>query len=237
MKRNLLFVVLLGTASGLPACATPLTYSAEPIEAWVVDAETKQPLEGVIVTANWELRGGPSPGGSTPAGQLMVMEAVTDKNGRFHFPAWEPKLRLPLTELHNHDPRLLLFKSGYRYAELANERRYISRPETILEPVRRSDWNGKTIELKPFKGTMEEWAEHVYSLGSDIYYDFARGKDCNWKKIPRILTALHKMSLYFDAQGVKLKGWRLGQHVLRIEDIPRNSICGSVDEFFRSYLQ
>src|SRR3990172_3705709 len=77
----------------LTACAlVSLKYSAEPIEARVVDAETKQPLEGVIVTANWELVEGTLAGGPRVLGQMMVMEAVTDANGRFSFPALGPKI-------------------------------------------------------------------------------------------------------------------------------------------------
>lgn len=57
--------------AAVPACATPIRYSAEPIEAWVVDAETKQPLDGVVVTANWQLKEGTF-GGSVQVGQLMV---------------------------------------------------------------------------------------------------------------------------------------------------------------------
>lgn len=209
----------------LPACAA-LTYSAEPIEAWVVDAETQRPLEGVVVVAHWELRGGPSPGGSTPVGQLMVMEAVTDKNGRFHFPAWGPKLRPALTELHNHDPHLILFKSSYRYAGLANEMRYISRPETILEPVRRSDWNGKTIELKPFKGTVEEWARHLGFLMTSLRFV---EENCNWKKTPRIILAL-------DSEKELLKKSGIIRTFYSISYLPTNEKeCGSPQEFFRTY--
>ncbi|NIR44012.1 MAG: hypothetical protein GWN83_08465, partial [Gemmatimonadetes bacterium] len=67
-------IVLLAAALSLQACY-PITYSAEEIEARVVDAGTKEPLEGVIVTANWQLVGGWE--GHTPKGQMKVMETVT----------------------------------------------------------------------------------------------------------------------------------------------------------------
>ena len=76
------FIVLGGVIFSLQACSN--TYSAKAIEAWVVDAETKKPLEGVIVVAHWELNYGLEGGG---AYQLQVMEDVTDKKGRFYFPA------------------------------------------------------------------------------------------------------------------------------------------------------
>lgn len=231
----------------------PSEYSAEAIEARVVDAATKKPLEGVVVTANWQLFYS-TVGGRVHGGQLMVMETVTDKNGKFAFPAWGPKkvpkykpqegdvwiahipFLVPDSYLDNRDPQLLLFKPGYAYQGLQNP----TLSTTDHSSVRRSDWHGKTIELKPFKGTAEEYAEHVYRLSSDMdsILDFARGaKDCNWKKTPRMLAALHKMSLHFEAQGIKLSGWRIGQRIHRIKDIPSVPHCGPVEEFFREYMQ
>ncbi|MHB8535099.1 MAG: peptidase associated/transthyretin-like domain-containing protein [Sulfuricaulis sp.] len=154
-ERLLKILFVLGALVSLPACAGPLTYSAEPIEAWVVDAKTKQPLEGVVVTANWQLEEG-TLGGSVPAGQLMVLESVTDKNGRFFFPAWGPK-RVPKGHLVNDDPQLLLFMSGYEYQRLNNP--YSSNRELRLRPVRRSVWSGRTIELKKFVGTPKQRLE------------------------------------------------------------------------------
>ncbi len=146
-------LLLLSVLFSLSACAQALTYSAEPIEAWVINAETKQPLEGVIVTANWQLEEGTF-GGSVPAGQLMVMEAVTDRDGKFTFPGWGP-LKPKKGHLVDQDPRLLFFKSGYESRWLQNE--YNSSRELRTRPIRRSDWKGKRIEMKKFTGTSKEW--------------------------------------------------------------------------------
>lgn len=232
MKRNirhLLFIlVCLGTP---PACAAdeyPATYAAEAIEARVVDAATKQPLEGVIVTANWELVGGFE--GNTPVGQMKVLEAVTDKNGKFTFPAWGPEPRKK-GYLRNRDPQLLLFKPSYEYKRLANE---VS-SKISMESLRRSEWNGKTIELKKFKGTTEEHAKHISWLSTDMdrIHDYARGaKTCTWKSTPQMLVALHKISFDFEKQNVRPYGGRIH----RIEDIPAHPECGSPKEYFKAFL-
>jgi hypothetical protein len=91
--------------------AFAMNYWAEAIEAWVVDADSGRPLDGVIVVAHWELRYGLEGGGTH---QLMVMEAVTDQQGRFHFPAWGPK-EIPKSlpseaRLKDGDPVLLLYR-------------------------------------------------------------------------------------------------------------------------------
>src|SRR5690348_13390482 len=91
LRKNIYAVLIVALLSvlilSLQACTTSATYySAEPITAWVVDAETKQPLAGVNVVAHWQLEGGLE--GGNNIGQMMVMEAVTDTAGKFSFPAW-----------------------------------------------------------------------------------------------------------------------------------------------------
>lgn len=223
MKRNLLLALLfLSVTHALSACATSLMYTAESMEARIVDADTKEPLEGVIVVAHWELERG-TVGGNVPAGQLRVMEAVTDKEGKFSFPGFGPET-LWDSFLVNKDPELLFFKSGYEYQRLYNE--YNSTRELRTRKVRRSDWDGKTIALKPFKGTGEGYASHLSFMHTSIRSIL---DDCNWKKIPRMLLALRKQKDIFKKQNVR--------HSLYAADyVPTNEKeCGSPEEFFRSY--
>jgi hypothetical protein len=228
MRVKATLCLLLGLLITQTACDGSLLYSAEPIEAWVIDAETKKPLEGVIVTANWELTGGWE--GSYPVGQMMVMEAVTDAKGRFYFPGWGPKLHLGQGKLRDIQPQLLVFKSGYHYRNLANE------PRGSAVYSGKSEWSGKKIELKPFTGTEQEYAEHVYRLDGNL--DRMRdGKECEWTKIPRMLVALHGMREHFDSKGVKLRGWRGGARIRTVLDVGNQRECGLADEIFRSYLQ
>lgn len=198
MKRKVhCLCFVLACLAVLPSCATPLRYSAEPIEARVIDAETKQPLEGVIVTANWQLEEGTF-GGNVQAGQLMVMETVTDKYGKFSFLGWGPR-SVWKGHLVNEDPQLLLFKSGYEYKRLYNEISMSAYREHVLKPIRRSDWSGKTIELKPFRGTMEEYARRLDFMSLTWAYT---GDGCEWKKIPQLVTAIHKQAMTFRQQGI-----------------------------------
>lgn len=175
----LAFWLITGLVAAQSACAGSLTYSAEPIEGWVIDAVTKKPLDGVVVTANWQLEEGTF-GGSVPVGQLMVLEAVTDKDGHYGFPAWGPK-KAPRGHLVIEDPKLLFFKSGYEYQRLLN--RYSSDRELRLRPVRRSDWNGKTILLTKFTGTPKEWFEMLDHV-------LPGGKREDTKRFPKLLTAI-----------------------------------------------
>jgi len=232
--QRTLWVLCLGLAVTQNACTGSPVYYAEAIEAKVIDADTKQPLEGVIVTANWELEEG-TLGGNIPIGQMMVMESVTNKDGRFTLSAWGPKLALK-GHLVNKDPQLLFFKGGYEYRRLVND----FTANYNKEPLRRSQWNGKTIELKSFKGTMEEYAGHIYRLRNDIVLtlDFSYGSpNCNWKRTPRMLVALYKLGLRLEQDGGKRTGWRAEEEISRIlDDIPSSPQCGTAEEFFKDYL-
>lgn len=227
---NLRYLVFLAMLLPLQSCA--FYYKAEPIEAWVVDTGTKQPLEGVIVVAHWQLKGGLE--GGNPVGQMMIMETVTDSTGRFYFPGWGPKLRSLRGELKDQSPGILLFKSGYEYRGLQNN----TTSKTIrgnLELPLRSDWDKKTIEMERFKGAMEEYAKQIYWLSTDMdrIHDIASGaKTCTWKSTPQLLVALHKISLDFEKQNV----YPYGGRIHRIEDIPMYPECGSPTEYFKRFL-
>ena len=56
MMFPLKFTAVTLIVVALNACGSPY-YSSDPIEAWVVDAATDKPIEGAVVTANWQLVG------------------------------------------------------------------------------------------------------------------------------------------------------------------------------------
>lgn len=221
-------LLLVFVALSLPACAK--TYSAEPITATVVDAETWEPLEGVNVVAEWQLHD-PNWHG---AGSLEVVEAVTDKNGEFYIPGWGPKAvpsHLPYgTRLGNDDPGLSFFKSGYRIRGLSNMRQ----PERLHPwndiPVRYSDWDGKLIWLEKFKGSLEEYGKYIHD---PIKY-WGTGIPCVWKKTPRLYAALIKERERLDGLGIPNSDL---PSLENMENTFKNRKCGSAKELFREYLR
>jgi len=182
----------------LQACTV---YSAKPITATVVDAQTNRPIEGVVVVAHWELNGGLE--GGNIVGNMMVMETTTDSGGVFHFSAWGPRLKPKGTpfsaQLKDNDPEFYLFKSGYRPGVFKNagdmdkERR---------DPrVRASDWDGKEMPLKKFEGTL---AEYAHKEIGDFSYELSRtmGPKCTWTNIPLMIMALGEQTKIFRAAGI-----------------------------------
>ena len=183
----LLSLLLLPTSA---ACATqiPAAYSAHPIRGWVVDASTGQPLEGVIVVAQWILYD-TGMGGQNPRGRLEVLETVTAGDGSYAFPGWGPKPNPRVTVdiahyyaccfLTDRDPQLSFFKAGYRKLRLINQRSHDSSTRT-------SGWDGKTIELERFRGSPEDWARVLDSLQTDVSW----GRELDWRASPRIVLAI-----------------------------------------------
>jgi len=218
-------VFLLLLVLPLQGCAT--AYSAKEIEAWVIDAETKQPLEGVNVVAHWVLSFGMEGGQQT---DLMLMESVTDKDGRFYFPAWGP-VSIPASlpweaRMKNQDPAIIIFKPGYQWVGLSNE---ITGPYPDAGPaMRTSRWNGKIIAMKKFEGSLDRYGSMVDGVLTGVSYG-----QCRWKNIPRILVALDKES----GQLRKRKVFTGLPTISKIEDISVGKGCGSVKEFFKDYLK
>ena len=221
--------LLLLMLTPLQSCGF-FTYKAEPIEAWVVDAETNQPLEGVIVVAHWQLKGGIE--GGNPVGQMMVMETVTDDKGRFHFPGWGPKLRSLDGRLKTQSPSILLFKSGYSYRELENALTSKTLRGELDTPLR-SDWDGKMIKLEKFGGSLREYERHLAFLRTSLGFAYD-GEHCEWKEVPRMIVSQHKENLRFKAAGIVDP---LGDSVLTIRAVQNQKDCGKAEEFFREYLK
>jgi hypothetical protein len=187
MHRSISLLVLLCAILALPACLGPLLYSAKEIRGQIVDEQTGQPIEGVIVVAQWVLyQAGLGHGGHN--GRLHVYETVTDKDGRYFIPAWGPKPHLPMTKLFGRDPEILIFKSAYEPDWLENSVMH-------EDSVRVSDWNGKVVKLKKFQGTLESYA---LAIRIGISGSLSSQGASDWKSFPRMVLAL-------DAEDRRLK--------------------------------
>ena len=233
MKSILIKAVLLLLLCSLQACG--IQYSAQPIEAWVVDDETGKPLEGVIVVAHWQLEGGLEGGNSF--GQMMIMETVTVAKGRFYFPAWGPKsvpmklLINPATSnarLKGMDPEMYFFKHGYNSLTLWNKR---TTEQTMFAgpAVRSSDWNGKTIKLKTFPESENQYEMDLSNLRISLRFAYY-GEQCEWKSVPRMIAALSREHKRLQAKGVY-------SGLISIEAMvaTNEKTCGSPREYFRKH--
>ncbi len=170
-------------------------YAAEPIEAWIVDAENGQPVEGVVVMANWQLKGGME--GGNDVGQLMVMETVTDKKGDFVFPGWGPKFAVP-GGIKADRPQYLIFKTGYKPLRLSNH----VTSDYGYSIVLKSEWNGKTIKLDKAAAGPKDHLEEFRFFNDDLETIIRDYKTCEWKRMPNMLREVRKQRLELTAQAI-----------------------------------
>ncbi|MBI4837630.1 MAG: hypothetical protein HY806_00445 [Nitrospirae bacterium] len=106
MKAMLLsMIIVLMTAT---ICAG---FVRGPFSGKVIDAETKEPIEGAVVLVKWNKRvitG--SPGG--PATYIQeIKETLTNKEGEFYIEEYKGFTINPLAKIKN--PEFLIYKPGY----------------------------------------------------------------------------------------------------------------------------
>ena len=199
-----LFAMVIAVLS-LASCT--VTYQFDPIEAWVVDAETGKPIEGAVVTANWELVKG-SLDGARYFGQLEVKETVTDQNGRFSFDGFN-KEDASGAELRESDPQVLVFKAGYKFERFTNDYRDGG---TGLKKLRRTAAvNGKTVRLQKAV-FMKGEAEYPHSQLVNGELGFIRQnlpgrretEKCYWQNVPRMILETRKQELSMRSKGIGL---------------------------------
>ena len=158
----------------------PLMYSAKPIQGILVDAQTGEPLMGVIVVAQWIMH---EPGKGSWR-RLHVFETTTDSRGNYLIPGWGPKRNTwyPWTRLRDADPTLNFFKPGYVPLGVRNrwERN---------ESGRFSEWDGKMIKLQKFTGTDEDWIRELSFVQTNLSWG---SEVTEWRSMPRIVLALEQ---------------------------------------------
>lgn len=156
MRPSSFALVLALVALAAGCVLAPPVYWGREIRGRVVDADTGEPIEGAVVVADWKLySGGWGHGGHGDS--LRKEETLTDADGRFAFPSWGPTMRPSYTILDD-APRILVFRRTYEIASLRNA-------EDSNGFVRRSDWDGVTLRLHKFTGSV---AMRAQALGAFV---------------------------------------------------------------------
>jgi hypothetical protein len=188
-------VATLGLLS-LGGCAPPI-YFAKATHGTIIDAETKQPIAGAVIIANWDLYDELWGGGSHGVQSMQITEVVTDTEGKYVVPGWGPRRRPLFTHLDDRDPALTAFKSGYVPRGWLNTRDRNSW-------VRVSDWTGRPLELTPFRGTPHERQSQLRSLLGETDHHTAPLKALYDEFMKDVDSADHAESLRVDARQLLL---------------------------------
>ncbi len=151
-KIILLFVMtaIIGFVFISSAHAWPF-YSKPAFRGRVIDAETKEPIEGTVVVVlymKWEF-GGPGGGSTEP---MDAKETLTDKNGDFYFPSYGTMIG-PLSK--ERVAEFIIFKPGYKSITFIKGKKISDEKYFAIE----KDMIGKEGELKETDplGDLETW--------------------------------------------------------------------------------
>lgn len=223
-RATSLLLLLTPLAANLPARAyedrppPPLfspPYSAQAITGKVVDAETGEPLAGVIIVAQWMIDRNFV--GDDKA-LLNVMESVSDIQGAYGFPAWGPIELPPRADFRKgQDPRVYYFKTGY-WPEVESNG-VVSDISYRITPVGGFKGNGKTIKLRKWDGKdLQEYDSRLSGLagGMPTYY----GGD--WRKYPRMTLEIEKAAGVVQERG-KFR-WRTRVHGFRPDRLSKEDM-------------
>ena len=148
------------------------------VEVTVIDAETKEPIEGVVILGYWEKYSGTF-AGRYRSGILEVKELVTDKAGKARFFGWvEVMFRGEWIERPG--------GKGGTYATYKNG--YSDRNGTFRFK------DGEVIELPEFEGDArsQRIESHFYEIISELRT--ATSLPCVWEVIPNSLVARETMT-------------------------------------------
>ncbi len=242
-------LLVLAVVSIQPAAGMGVYWSPR-IEGTIIDATTKAPIEGVIVTASWIMIGFTGHGQFT----LKVSETETSKQGAYTLPAWGP--RFYANQLRRDQPVIRFFKPGYVPLIIRNNsadhpgleddtEHMIKVPVTLgdgstgyrlYEPEEHQIKFGEkqhTFMLEPFEGVDAEYVallttapvSYINSL-SHLYH----GRDCEWKDMPRTFVALHKLRVALEAKNVFPGG------IPYVTSVGGQKHCGDANEYFKRFL-
>lgn len=106
-KKILLLLLILMSMANTAGCANAVRVDG-PYEGRIIDAETGQPIEGVVVLGVWT-KEIVTPGGATNE-FYDAQETLTDKNGEFKLQGMGTKILSMVTPMN-----VLIFKSGYEH--------------------------------------------------------------------------------------------------------------------------
>ena len=125
-------------------CASAIRYDG-PYEGRVIDIDTGEPIEGVVVLGEWS-REHITPGGAVSE-YYDARETVTDKNGEFSIPGQGLLIASNITPMD-----VLIFKAGYEYIGFAP---WASFKKGLLLS-KKIKWEGDKAIIPLKKLTMEE---------------------------------------------------------------------------------
>lgn len=239
LSALLLACLLQGCEAFLQRAADDIVDPVETREYWsdaisgrVTDEESKEPLEGVVVVAVWELVGGLE--GASVLGAVQVLETSTDKDGAYRLPAWGPIKHAGRGVLEPEAPKVLFFKQGYQFVSVRNFNVHLRGFDPNYG--RSSIWSGRTVTLRNIKDDGAALSRSFTAFQRALLFAEIP-EECYWKKIPRAILESMRQAKVLSARKIPYSS-EIGSYLL-INDAniqKRSGVeCGSPRAFIESH--
>jgi hypothetical protein len=195
MRKRIAYLLIFFLALVALVAFNPL-YFADSISGTVIDAQSGEPVAGVVVVTRWEQTGLLHLGLHRILG---VSETVTDASGAFVIEGWGPRLtRHVLGRVANESPQTILFRAGYAPLFVSNFRK-ASRENIFFRRNLKANYDNGVFRLERLSANDPRLEVYVEALGSDIrrIVDY---EPCTYLQIPRLVAEAQQLSRQFVAQ-------------------------------------
>ena len=218
------FAVLAWLSALLSLATVPVMAATMPaIRMNVVDEHDATPIPGVVALFWGAGREGTMTGHGGRHAILFAVEAVSDESGALRFAKQDFRSQPFFLNTNYENPRMLLLKPGYAPLHLYNQLRSVP----TLAEASRWEYEGKTVKMK--KATDDEIRSQGYLVSN--YTDMMlSGRECTWKRVPRVLVAADRM-FPFPGKTNTLRTLLMNEAVFAKDG------CGSPKAFFEPYLR
>jgi hypothetical protein len=197
--RSFLWVVVLIFAVGIPKVGHSgwgwLVYHERSFKGKVIDAETKEPIEGAVVVAQYYINMlGPTGSHST---LTDVQEGLTDKKGDFNLSSLT-KFINPISVGDN--TFFLIWKPGYKQKEIKEAYFFTKNPGTIENlPVQTE----KGFEMKPVRLGIVEIVKVKAKDERRMILVGPIGEKSKWRKQKQLIKMIRKEWEYITGESAK----------------------------------
>jgi hypothetical protein len=229
------------TALTLTSCSHSYTSFEEPgVRGRIVDADTQQPIAGVVVFGYYATVEGSFGGGERVQDVLRVFEVESDASGVFEIPAWSSGTQLVKGEARNQFPAMGFYKGGYQTVNkrLGSLRQWtpfnLKGAASYTVDGKVYDWRALAHEMKAAKSEKERYTALIDARDSTGY----KG-ECGWEQHVKLLWAQHVewkewLKRNLPAEGLNERGYKKSSYQHPDRDLSLSN-QSAVDNIFDSF--
>jgi hypothetical protein len=203
-----------------------------------VDAQDNSPIAGAVVLFQNSAREGTWTGHGGRSASLFAVEGVTSEAGEVRFPRQDFSSQPFFLNTNYESPSMVALKSGYALLVLTNP----GAPD--LKGATTWEYDNQTIKMSRITEG-RQISDAIYLAGTYADRTMGSGSLCGWKKIPRFLVAIERLTVDWNRKQEQHADSALRRplpsnplrRTLMNDQLYVDKGCGSPKAFFEPYLR